>query len=118
MVQFRENFGENFGEISEIPKIPKKFPLGNFRKISGKFVVIFTENVMKQSENCYFYQGEINEVQGKFREKFPENFRNSENSRKFSPKISGKFPENFRKIRGFFEVKHNDTARKSRFLLL
>ena len=95
--------------MSKIPgrNFPGKFP-GN----SGCF---FWLNARIQRVNLSFYVCKIKENPGKFRGKFPENFANSENSRKFSPKISGKFPENSRKIGGFFEVKRNDTERKSCF---
>ena len=108
-----ENFDGNFREISEILKNSRKKFL---RKISRKFRGFFRGNTMLQSKNLSFYVCKRQENRGKFREKFPENFTNSENSRKFSPKISRKFPENSRKIGGFFEDKYNDTERKSRFL--
>ena len=73
---------------------------------------------MLQSENLAFHVYKSKWIRGKFWKKLPENSTNSENSRKFSPKISGKFPENSRKIGGFFEVKRNATERKSCFLPL
>jgi hypothetical protein len=113
--EFGENPTGNFRKISEMSKIPGRNFSGKFPGNSGEF---FRVNVMLQSVNLFFYVCKREENQGKFREKFPENFRNSENSRKFSPKISRKFPENSRKIGGFFGAKHNDTERKSRFLSL
>jgi hypothetical protein len=72
-----ENFGENFGKISEIPKIREKFP----RKISRKFpenfrktVMFFNTNTMLQSENLSFYFCKSKETLGKFRKKFSGNF--------------------------------------------
>ena len=53
-----ENFGENFREISQIPKIrenfPGKFP-ENSRKIPGKSGGFLRQNAMIQSENRVFY---------------------------------------------------------------
>ena len=53
-----ENFGENFGKISEIPKIrenfPRKFP-ENSRKIPGKSGGFLGQNAMIQSGNRVFY---------------------------------------------------------------
>ena len=96
-------------------KIPGRNFSGEFPGNSG---CVFLSNAMIQRKNLFFYVYKNQENRGKFREKFPENFTNSENSRKFSPEISGKFPENSRKIGGFFEVKHNATERKSHFLSL
>ena len=93
-------------------KTPGRNFSGKFPENSGEF---FRLNAMIQSVNLLFYFCKRQENQGKFREKFPENFTNSENSREFSPKISRKFPENSRKIQGFFEAKRNDTERKSCF---
>ena len=48
-MKIKENFGKNFGEISEIPKIREKFPGKFLRKIPGKLKVFFTLNTMIQS---------------------------------------------------------------------
>ena len=107
-----ENFEKLPGKISEIPKISGRTFSGKFPGNSGCF---FRGNTMIQSKNHSFYFYKRKENPRKFREKFPENFTNSENSRKFSPKISRKFPENSRKIEGVFKVKCNGTERKSCF---
>ena len=56
--KIRENFGENFPKISQIPKIrenfPRKFP-ENSRKIPGKLRCFLGQNAMIQSENRVFY---------------------------------------------------------------
>jgi hypothetical protein len=50
--KIEENFGENSGEISEIPKIPGRTFPGKFPENSGGF---FRLNVMLQSVNLVFY---------------------------------------------------------------
>ena len=75
-----------------------KIPWRILRKIPEKIRVVFGVNTFLQSKNLCFYYYKMHENIGKFREKFPGNFPNSENSRKFPPeifpKIPGKFPEN------------------------
>ena len=110
--EIKENFGKISEKIFEMSKIPGRTFSGKFPGNSGDF---FQWNAMIQRVNLSFYFYKRQENRRKFREKFPENFTNSENSRKFSPKIPGKFPENSRKIGGFFEVKRNVTERKSCF---
>ena len=52
VMEIQENFGENFGEISEIPKISGRNFSGKFPGNSGGF---FRWNAMLQSKNLFFY---------------------------------------------------------------
>jgi hypothetical protein len=59
MQENQGKFQENFGEISEIPKIHEKFPGKFLRKISGKFlenwgVFLIKRNVTAQKPLVLF----------------------------------------------------------------
>ena len=108
-MKIQTNFGENFGEVSQIPKIREKFP----RKFSGKF----PENRCGFYENRQRYSAEIILFTSRKDMEVKESFgkvsgKSSEMSKIPGRNFPGKFPGN---SGCFFSSKCKDTDQKSIF---